>query len=230
MQDNTVIIAKNIYKSYSTEQKKETPVLNNLSVEIVKKEFISIMGPSGVGKSTLLHILGSLDNANSGLVRLKYSENWFDYENMNSEQLASFRNKAIGFVFQFHHLLPEFSALENVMMPALIADISFSAAKEVARGLMNDVNLSGRETHKPSELSGGEQQRVAIARALINHPEFIFADEPTGNLDMKSAESVMNLLQSIRDKYEVTTVIATHSKEIAQISDRICNMVDGSIE
>jgi lipoprotein-releasing system ATP-binding protein len=230
MDNNKVIIAKNIFKSYSTEQKKETPVLKDLSVEIFKNEFVSIMGPSGVGKSTLLHILGSLDSADSGSVLLKYGDDWYDHRKLNSGQAASFRNKAIGFVFQFHHLLPEFSALENVMMPALIADVSYNSARESARQLLSDVNLSGREAHKPSELSGGEQQRVAIARALINHPEFILADEPTGNLDMKSASSVMELLQNIRKKYNVTTVIATHSKEIALISDRIVNMLDGRID
>ena len=148
---------------------------------------------------------------------------------MSSEELASFRNKAIGFVFQFHHLLPEFTALENVMMPALIADVSFSKAREMAKELLNDVMLSGRESHKPSELSGGEQQRVAIARALINRPEFIFADEPTGNLDTKSASSVLDLLQSARDKYDITVLVATHSKEISDISDRTLQMLDGKI-
>jgi lipoprotein-releasing system ATP-binding protein len=229
MDNNTVISAKNIFKSYSTEQKKETPVLKDLSLEISKNEFVSIMGPSGVGKSTLLHILGTLDNADSGTVLLRYGNDWFDHTKLNSEQAASFRNKAIGFVFQFHHLLPEFTALENVMMPALIANVSYSTAQDSARQLLSYVNLSGREAHKPSELSGGEQQRVAIARALINQPEFIFADEPTGNLDMKSARSVMDMLQTIRSKYNVTTVIATHSKEIALISDRIINMLDGRV-
>lgn len=229
MEDKIVIEAKDIHKSYSTDQKKETPVLKGLSMKVKKNELICIMGPSGVGKSTLLHMLGSLDHPDSGEVLLNYSQRDYDYSMMNSEELASFRNEAIGFVFQFHHLLPEFTALENVMMPALIADISFAEAREKAKELLNDVMLTGRGSHKPSELSGGEQQRVAIARALINRPEFIFADEPTGNLDTKSAASVLELLQDARKKYGITVLIATHSKEISDISDRTLQMLDGKI-
>lgn len=229
MENNTVIQAKDVYKSYSIDQKKETTVLKGLSLEFKKNELICLMGPSGVGKSTLLHILGSLDQPDSGTITLEYKDKIYDYSKMRTEEFASFRNKAIGFVFQFHHLLPEFTALENVMMPALISDTAFSEAKEKALSLLNEVNMIGRESHKPSEISGGEQQRIAIARALINMPEFIFADEPTGNLDSDSASSVLDLLQNIRKKYDITIVIATHSKEISMIADRNLEMRDGKI-
>ncbi|HOK21993.1 MAG TPA: ABC transporter ATP-binding protein, partial [Bacteroidales bacterium] len=177
---------ENVYKTF-----KPVEVLKDINLEILDNEFISIVGPSGAGKSTLLHLIGTLEKPDKGTV--KYDDK--DIYKLNDKELSNFRNKNIGFVFQFHHLLPEFSAIENVMLPALIAGISKEKATVKAERLLTELNLKHRLTHKPQELSGGEQQRVAIARALINDPKFLLADEPTGNLDSQNAEEVINLFK-----------------------------------
>ena len=186
---------------------------------------MSIVGSSGAGKSTLLHILGTLDNPDSGRVYIEGKE--LDHKDRNS--LAEFRNKRIGFVFQFHHLLPEFTAVENVCMPAFIQKMKRKEAMDRARDLLSDLGLSDRFEHKPSELSGGEQQRVAVARALINKPAIILADEPSGNLDSENSEYLHKLFLDLKDRYNQTFVVVTHNRDLAEMSDRKLQMVDGLI-
>lgn len=219
--------ASNIVKSYSLQSHNDTPVLRNISVEIHKGEFVALVGPSGAGKSTLLHILGLLDEPDSGDIAWNFSEKEYKYKQLSSEQAAVVRNKNVGFIFQFHHLLPEFTALENVMMPALIAGVPFGHSSSQAKELMNKVGLSHRSNHKPSELSGGEQQRIAIARALVNSPQLVIADEPTGNLDTANAEAILTIIQDIRREFSLTFVVATHSIEVAGLAERILSMRDG---
>jgi len=229
MTQNILIKASEIYKSYSLVKGISTPVIKNVSLEIAKGEFISLVGPSGVGKSTLLHILGSIEKPDSGKIEIFLEGIKYDYSILSDAELSSCRNKNIGFIFQFHHLLPEFTALENVMMPALIAGESFSNSKDKAIELLEIVNMLHRKEHKPAELSGGEQQRIAIARALLNRPSIIFADEPTGNLDSVNAKAILNLLLDVHKKFEITLVVATHSTEIANSANKILTMGDGQI-
>ncbi len=200
-------------------------VLKDIDFSADAGEVVSIVGASGAGKSTLLQIMGTLMRPDSGSVLIDGT----DVFALKEEELSGFRNKKIGFVFQFHHLLPEFTALENVMMPALIAGNgkNDSQIKIEAKRLLEELGLAGRAHHKPSELSGGEQQRVAIARALINRPAVLFADEPSGNLDSKTKEELHNLFFELRDKYGQTIIIVTHDKELAQRSDRVVEMRDG---
>ena len=200
-------------------------VLQAIDLEISKGEMLAIVGASGVGKSTLLHILGGLDRPTSG--RVWYGD--IDVFGLDHDRLARFRNERVGFVFQFHHLLPEFSALENVMMPALIRGIDREAAVETASRALADVGLSERALHRPGELSGGEQQRVAVARALILNPDVVLADEPTGNLDMHTGEAVHELLQKINKDRGVTFVIVTHNDKLAIRADRVLRMSDGRL-
>jgi lipoprotein-releasing system ATP-binding protein len=219
-----IISCKNIKKSYSF-GKNDLQVLKGVSLEIKKAEVIAIVGPSGAGKSTLLHILGLLDRPNSGELLL----DGIDVTKFNDEKLSRIRNEKIGFIFQFHHLLPEFSAIENIMMPALIARKNANQCKENAQKLLSEVGLLERKDHKPSELSGGEQQRVAIARSLMNNPQIIFADEPTGNLDSENALSIHSLIFELRNKYNQSFVIVTHNKDLAAQADRILTMCDGHL-
>ena len=198
-------------------------VLKGVNLEIGKSEVVSIMGASGAGKSTLLQILGTLSTPDSGSLII----DGVDTLSLDSKKLAVFRNLRLGFVFQFHHLLPEFTALENVMIPAFIAGRSRKDAEQHARELLSDLGLAERLTHKPSELSGGEQQRVAIARALINSPAVLFADEPSGNLDSRTKEEIHKLFFELRDKYGQTVVIVTHDPDLARMCDRSLFMVDG---
>lgn len=211
---------ESIYKTF-----KPVEVLKDINLEILDNEFVSIVGPSGAGKSTLLHLIGTLEKPDKGTV--KYDDK--DIYRLNDKELSNFRNKNIGFVFQFHHLLPEFSAIENVMLPALIAGISKEKATEKAERLLTELNLNHRLTHKPQELSGGEQQRVAIARALINDPEFLLADEPTGNLDSQNAEEVINLFKRLHTQANLTIILVTHQESFANISNRIIHIKDGCI-
>lgn len=211
---------KNINKSYGN-----LNVLKDVSLEISKGEVVSIVGASGAGKSTLLHILGTLDNADSG----SYTINDKSIFDLNEKQLDTFRNKEIGFIFQFHHLLPEFSALENVCIPAFIQGISVKDAEKRAKELISFLGLKDRVNHKPSELSGGEQQRIAVARALMNEPSLIMADEPSGNLDSVSSTELHKLFFDLRKEFNQTFIIVTHNKELADMSDRKLIMKDGKI-
>ena len=211
---------KNIHKRYGTVQ-----VLKGVNIEIIKGEIVSIVGSSGAGKSTLLHILGTLDSPDECEI--------FLYENnmrrLEGKKLAAFRNRHIGFVFQFHHLLPEFTALENVCIPGWLAGKGKNEVRNRAKELLGLLGLSHRLENKPGALSGGEQQRVAVARALINNPDIVFADEPTGNLDSQHAMELHQLFIDLRDKFSQTFLIVTHNEELAQLSDRIVHMRDGYI-
>ena len=213
-----IIEAKNIEKSFGT-----LKVLKGIDFIAEKSEVVSIMGASGAGKSTLLQILGTLSTPDSGSLEI----NGVDVLRLNEKQLSAFRNKEIGFVFQFHHLLPEFTSLENVMIPAFIAGRSEKDAKIDALELLDNLGLSERINHKPSELSGGEQQRVAIARALINKPSILFADEPSGNLDSITKNEIHKLFFSLRNKYGQTIIIVTHDPELASMCDRSLFIRDG---
>ncbi len=216
-----MISAKDIHKKYGTLE-----VLKGVSIEIKKGEIVSIVGASGAGKTTLLQILGTLDRADGGEVKI----NDTNLQSLSEKKLSDFRNKQIGFVFQFHHLLPEFTALENVCLPAFIAGKSKSEAEAKANELLNFLGISERASHKPSELSGGEQQRVAVARALINNPSVILADEPSGNLDSASAKELHKLFFTLREKFQQTFIIVTHNEELANMADRKLVMKDGMIE
>ena len=218
-----MIKAKNIHKYYD-----DLHVLKGVNVHIKKGEIVSIVGASGAGKTTLLQILGTLDFIeNKKESRLEI--NGKDITRLTEKQLAQFRNQHIGFIFQFHQLLPEFTALENVCIPAFIKGTNKADAEKRAKELLDFLGLSHRYNHKPSELSGGEQQRVAVARALVNNPELIFADEPSGNLDSESAENLHNLFFKLRDQFGQTFVIVTHNEELANLADRKLTMVDGNI-
>jgi lipoprotein-releasing system ATP-binding protein len=215
-----MIEVKNIWKSFGSLQ-----VLKGVNLQIKKGEIVCIIGQSGAGKTTLLQIMGTLDKPDSGEV-LFNGKNVF---NLNETALAEFRNTHIGFIFQFHQLLPEFSALENVMMPALIARRNEKEARESALQLLKDLGLENRIHHKPNELSGGEKQRVAAARAMMMQPTVILADEPSGSLDSKNKKELHHLLLEMRDKYNQTIVIVTHDKELTAISDRVIEMKDGIV-
>ena len=215
-----MIKATRIEKSFGS-----LKVLKGVDVNIGKAEVVSIMGASGAGKSTLLQILGTLSTPDAGSLII----DGIDVLKLDSKALAEFRNLRLGFVFQFHHLLPEFTALENVVIPAYIAGCSKKEAEQRAKELLTDMRLGERLTHKPSELSGGEQQRVAIARALVNKPAVLFADEPSGNLDTKTKEEIHKLFFDLRDKYGQTVVIVTHDPDLAKMCDRSLFMVDGTI-
>lgn len=215
-----MISGKNIHKSYGTLE-----VLKGIDLEVNKGEIVSVVGASGAGKTTLLQIIGTLDNPTSGSISFDNQ----DISSLSEKRLASFRNMNIGFVFQFHHLLPEFTALENLCIPAFIAGISQKEAKNRALELLDFLHLTDRAEHKPAALSGGEQQRVAVARALMNHPSVILADEPSGNLDSANAKELHALFFALRKKFNQTFVIVTHNQELADMSDRKLMMVDGRI-
>ena len=218
-----MIKAKNIHKYYD-----DLHVLKGVDVTIKKGEIVSVVGASGAGKTTLLQILGTLDFIDkSSETELIINDK--NITELNEKQLAEFRNKHIGFIFQFHQLLPEFTALENVCIPAFIKGTNKTEANKRAKELLDFLGLSHRYNHKPNELSGGEQQRVAVARALVNNPELIFADEPSGNLDSESAENLHNLFFKLRDEFGQTFVIVTHNEELANLADRKLTMVDGKI-
>ncbi|MFZ4753361.1 MAG: ABC transporter ATP-binding protein [Chitinophagaceae bacterium] len=213
-----MLSTKNLCKSYGN-----LKILNGVSIEVAGAEIVSITGASGAGKSTLLHILGTLDRPDSGQLILDGT----DVFKLSDNKLSAFRNRKIGFVFQFHHLLPEFTALENVCMPALIAGESMAKTKGRAMMLLDRLGLNLRYQHKPGALSGGEQQRIAMARALINQPSIVLADEPTGNLDSKNSLELFEMIQALRDEFKQTFILVTHNEELAAKSDRILHMVDG---
>jgi lipoprotein-releasing system ATP-binding protein len=219
---NIILNGVDIHKSFRTGAG-ALHVLRGVDIGVKKGEIMAVIGASGVGKSTLLHILGALDRPTKGRVSL----NSTDVFSLSDKKLAHFRNKTIGFVFQFHHLLPEFSALENVMMPKLIAGEEEDSIREKALDLLSEVGLSERASHKPGELSGGEQQRVAVARALINDPQVVIADEPWGNLDEVTGEELYNLISELNQKRGQTFVIATHNQTLAQRAHRIVALIEG---
>ena len=216
-----MLTGKNIYKRYGSLE-----VLRGVNLEISKGEVVAIVGPSGCGKSTLLHILGSLDKADMGEIVINNKA----LNLLSGNKLAAFRNKHIGFVFQFHHLLPEFTALENVCIPGWLAGRNKNEVKEKAEELLKILGLVNRNENKPNQLSGGEQQRVAVARALINNPDIVFADEPTGNLDSANAQELHELFFDLRKQFSQTFLIVTHNEELSQLSDRVLHMKDGRIE
>ena len=215
-----MIKASNIYKSFGN-----VDVLKGVDLTINQGEIACIVGASGAGKSTLLQIIGTLDKADKGSIIIDNQ----DIASLNQRKLAAFRNKKIGFVFQFHHLLPEFTALENICIPAYIAGVSKKETNEKAMQLLDYLNLTNRKDHKPSMLSGGEQQRIAVARALINNPAIILADEPSGNLDSQSAKDLHSLFFDLRDKTGQTFIIVTHNPQLAEMADRTFTMKDGLI-
>lgn len=215
-----MIKAKNIHKSFDTLE-----VLKGVDIEVHKGEIVSIVGPSGAGKTTLLQILGTLDRPDNGEIEV----DGINFSQLSERELALFRNRHIGFIFQFHQLLPEFTALENVMIPALIAGTDAKTASRKSKELIDFLGLTNRLGHKPAELSGGEKQRIAVARALINQPSLILADEPSGSLDSKNRDELHRLLFDLRDKFGLTLVIVTHDKELALLSDRVIEMKDGKI-
>jgi lipoprotein-releasing system ATP-binding protein len=215
-----MLTATNIHKQYG-----QLPVLKGVDITINKGEIVSIAGSSGAGKSTLLHILGTLDKADKGTIVM----NGQHLETLSGKKLAAFRNRYIGFVFQFHHLLPEFTALENVCIPGWIAGTKKKEVLLKATELLKTLGLGGRLENKPQQLSGGEQQRVAVARALINAPAIVMADEPTGNLDSANAKELHQLFIDLRNQFNQTFLIVTHNEELAKMSDRVLNMKDGRI-
>jgi lipoprotein-releasing system ATP-binding protein len=215
-----MIEAKDIFKKHG-----QLEILKGVSLSVKEKEITSIVGPSGAGKSTLLQILGTLDKADSGLLSIQNTK----VSELKDKKLSAFRNQNIGFIFQFHHLMPEFNAWENVCMPAFILGKDKNEARPRAELLLKKMGLIERMEHKPSQLSGGEQQRVAVARALMNEPKIIFADEPSGNLDSKTATDLHQLFFQLRDEMGITFVIVTHNETLAQLSDRTIQMRDGHI-
>lgn len=221
---NNLIRVVDLYKSYY-DGVTELPVLKGVDVEVKKAEIVAVVGASGVGKSTLLHLLGGLDRPTEGTIFYEGE----DIFALSDPELDRFRNEEIGFIFQFHHLLPEFTALENVAMAGLIARQQASVAHDRAKELLDYVGLGDRLEHRPSELSGGERQRVAIARALVNQPKVILADEPTGNLDQKTSEAVHDLLWTLNDQFNQTFIIVTHNQTLAQRADRLIQLVDGQV-
>ena len=213
-----ILRAENIEKSYG-----ELPILKGVNLEIEQNEIVSIVGTSGAGKTTLLQILGTLDQPTSGHLIIDGEDPF----SLNETKLSEFRNTTLGFIFQFHQLLPEFTACENVMLPALIKGVNKKEAEEQAISLLEKVGLQDRIKHKPSELSGGEQQRTAVCRALINKPKIIFGDEPSGNLDTQSSKELHELFFKLREEFDQTFVIVTHNKELSKMADRSLEMVDG---
>jgi lipoprotein-releasing system ATP-binding protein len=214
-----MLVAEGIYKNYG-----ELKILKGVDISVKEGEIVSIVGSSGAGKTTLLQILGTLDKPDQG----KISINGTDLLSLSANKMAAFRNKQIGFIFQFHQLLPEFNAYENVMLPALIAGLSKKEAEQKAKEILAKIGLESRFNHRPSELSGGEQQRVAVCRSLINKPAIIFADEPSGNLDSKNAGELHELFLQLREEFKQTFVIVTHNEKLAQMADRTLVMKDGN--
>ncbi|NOY60685.1 MAG: ABC transporter ATP-binding protein [Calditrichaeota bacterium] len=224
--NSTILRVIDLYKSYKMGKSGSLHVLKGINLQVREGEIIAIVGPSGVGKSTLLHLIGGLDWPTKGRVEID-GRDMFRYDN---EKLSELRNQTVGFVFQFHHLLPEFTALENVMMPGLIGRLDSKQLKKRCLTLLEEVGLTDRLNHRPGELSGGEQQRLAVARALTNSPRLLLADEPSGNLDVHTANSLHRLLWQLNKKHNQTLIIVTHNKELAEQADKIIELYDGNIK
>jgi lipoprotein-releasing system ATP-binding protein len=222
---NSILKAVEVYKAFQNGPE-TTEVLRGINLEVQQGEVVIIIGPSGVGKSTLLHLIGSLDKPSSGEIHIN-GHNVFE---MQDQKLASFRNKNIGFVFQFHHLLPEFTALENVMLPGMMYEKDLASIEKNARQLLSEVALNDRLHHKPNQLSGGERQRVAVARALINRPKLVLADEPTGNLDRKNSESLYRLILDLNKKFSQTFIIVTHNELMAEKASKVIELEYGQVK
>ncbi len=225
MNDGPIIEAADLHKSFAMNHER-IDVLRGLDMRVDRGEIVAIIGASGAGKSTLLHLLGGLDRPTSGRITV----DGVQVDRLREQELEAFRNRSVGFIFQFHHLLPEFTALENVMMPGLIRGLSQAEMRERARHILDSVGLGARLRHRPGELSGGEQQRVAIARALVLAPPLVLADEPTGNLDTHTGEEVMGALKRLHHTHGTTFVIVTHNEKLASETDRVVRMVDGKVE
>ncbi|MBD3378111.1 ATP-binding cassette domain-containing protein [candidate division KSB1 bacterium] len=226
MRDSIILETINLHKVYKMPDAADVHVLKGIDMQIREGEIVTILGPSGVGKSTLLHVIGALDRPTQGSVKI----DGHDLSQLDDDRLALFRNKTVGFVFQFHHLLPEFTALENVMMPGMIGAAGQTDLRAKSLNLLAQVGLEHRAHHRPQELSGGEQQRVAVARAMVNRPRLILADEPSGNLDVHTAESLHELLWSISRDFKQTLVIVTHNQELSRQADRYIELYDGKIK
>jgi lipoprotein-releasing system ATP-binding protein len=225
MSDGPIIEVIDLHKSFALNHER-IDVLRGLDMRVARGEIVAIVGASGAGKSTLLHLLGGLDRPTSG----RMTVDGVQVDRLREHELEAFRNRSVGFIFQFHHLLPEFTALENVMMPGFIRGMARSEITERARRLLTDVGLAARLEHRPGELSGGEQQRVAIARALVLAPPLVLADEPTGNLDTHTGEEVMGVLKRLHQTQGTTFILVTHNDKLASEADRVMRMVDGKIE
>lgn len=222
---NKILIAKNIKRTFTLDKNIRLEVLKGISLEIYEGEILVIVGASGAGKSTLLHILGTIDKPDEGEIEIDN----INVITLEDEEISKFRNQKIGFIFQFHHLLPEFTAIENLIIPMLIKGINVEESKVRAKELLDLVGLSARMNHKPSELSGGEQQRVAVARALVNQPRIVFADEPSGNLDTQNSEMLHQLIKDLNQNFKQTFVIVTHNPELVKIAHRVLEIRDGKI-
>lgn len=222
---NKILIAKNIKRTFTLDKNIRLEVLKGISLEIYEGEILVIVGASGAGKSTLLHILGTIDKPDEGEIEVDN----INVMTLEDEEISKFRNQKFGFIFQFHHLLPEFTAIENLIIPMLIKGINVEESKARAKELLDLVQLSDRMNHKPSELSGGEQQRVAVARALVNQPRIVFADEPSGNLDTKNSEMLHQLIKDLNQNFKQTFVIVTHNPELVKIAHRVLEIRDGKI-
>ena len=225
IENGKILVTKNLHKTYQM-GKSSVPVLSGIDLEVNEAQIVAIIGPSGVGKSTLLHILGTLDRPSEGSVTIEGT----DVFKFDEKKLADFRNRTIGFIFQFHHLMAEFTALENVMMPGLIAGKPKKRINDRAKSLLTEVGLEHRMNHRPGELSGGEMQRVAVARALMNDPKLVFADEPSGNLDRAASDALHELLWNLSRKDKRTLIIVTHNHELAENADKVVEIFDGSIK
>ena len=220
-----ILEAKNIHKTFVNKKKRELEVLKGINLDVEEKKITIIVGVSGAGKSTLLHVISGLDTAEKGTVKIKGK----DIFGLSDEKLSKFRNDHMGFVFQFHHLLPEFTALENIAIAQMVQGLSLKKASERAEELLNVIGLYERKDHKPAELSGGEQQRIAVARALTNNPDIIFADEPSGNLDSQNSGILHNLFVELKEKFGMTFLIVTHNPDLVALGDKVHEMKDGKL-